>query len=108
MVGWRKNMAEQLLFTLNVPTNIKDEVVDILIGIECITGFNLKNIEGYSKEHSEFDIAEQVEGHRSFYQFEVHILLPELAIVKTALSPVCKYTPLKYWVTPIVESGHIV
>ncbi|MEM6981720.1 MAG: DUF3240 family protein [Pseudomonadota bacterium] len=101
-------MAEQLLFTLNVPTNIKDDVVDILIGIDCITGFNLKNIEGYSKEHSEFDIAEQVEGHRSFYQFEVHILLPELAIVKTALSPVCKYTPLKYWVTPIVENGHIV
>ncbi|WP_409425561.1 MULTISPECIES: DUF3240 family protein [unclassified Pseudoalteromonas] len=52
-------------------------------------------------------MAEQVEGHRDFYQFEVHILLSELAILKTALSPVCKYTPLKYWVTPIYESGHI-
>ena len=42
-------MAEQLLFTINAPTNIKDDVVDILIGIDCITGFNLKKFKAIAK-----------------------------------------------------------
>ncbi|KTF18364.1 DUF3240 family protein [Pseudoalteromonas sp. H105] len=100
-------MAEQLLFTLNVPTNIKDEVVDALISLDCISGFNLKKIEGYSKAHSEYDIAEQVEGYRSLYQLEVHILVTQLQTIKTALTPVFKYIKLKYWVTPVIESGHL-
>jgi len=100
-------MAEQILFTLIVPTSIKDEVVDILIGIDCVSGFNLKSIEGYSKEHSEFDIAEQVEGHRCFYEFDVQILLGQLQVIKTALRPVCQCQAIKYWVTPIYESGHL-
>ncbi len=39
-------MHEQVIFTLNVPTELKDEVVDILIGLPNITGFNLKTMQG--------------------------------------------------------------
>jgi len=45
-------MHNQIVFTLNVPTELKDDIVDTLIAQPDISGFNLKTIHGYSKEHS--------------------------------------------------------
>ncbi len=99
-------MLEQILFTLNVPSALKDELVDQLISHPNISGFNLKKINGYSKEHSLFDIAEQVEGYRDFYQFEVLMAKDEIAMFKEHLKPICQPARLKYWLTPIIEQGH--
>lgn len=99
-------MTENLMFTLNVPTSLKDEIIDRLIGLPKLTGFNLKKMSGYSKEHSLFDISEQVEGYRAFYQFEVLIPSSEVSILKECLSPVCQPAKLRYWITPVIESGH--
>lgn len=99
-------MSETLLFTLNVPTNLKDEVVDRLISLPNLTGFNLKKMSGYSKEHSLYDIAEQVEGYREFYQFEVLTTSNKVIILKECLNSVCQPAKLRYWLTPVIESGH--
>ncbi len=99
-------MPEQIIFTLNVPTGLKDDVIDNLITFTSITGFNLKKINGYSKEHSQFDIAEQVEGYKAFYQIEVLIALKEIQQLKASLSPICQPAKLKYWLTPVIESAH--
>jgi len=99
-------MAETLLFTLNVPTILKDEVIDRLISLPNLTGFNLIKMSGYSKEHSLFDLSEQVEGYRSFYQFEVLIASNEVSKLKEWLHPICQPAKLRYWLTPIIESGH--
>ncbi|PCI58391.1 MAG: hypothetical protein COB45_00525 [Gammaproteobacteria bacterium] len=99
-------MTEILLFTLNAPTSLKDEIVDRLISLPNLTGFNLNKMNGYSKEHSLFDIAEQVEGYRTFYQFEVLIASNELNMLKECLNPVCQPAKLRYWLTPVIESGH--
>jgi hypothetical protein len=99
-------MTEVLIFTLNVPTNLKDEIVDLLISLPNLSGFNLKKMSGYSKEHSLFDIAEQVEGYRTFYQFEVLISSNEVSNLKECLNPVCQPAKLKYWLTPVIENGH--
>lgn len=99
-------MHEQVIFTLNVPTELKDEVVDILIGLPNITGFNLKTMQGYSKEHSLFDISEQVEGYRSYFQFEVLITLTDVERLKQSLKPACQSAKLKYWLTSVLDSGH--
>ncbi|WP_085297202.1 DUF3240 family protein [Cognaticolwellia mytili] len=99
-------MTEELLFTLNVPTSLKDEIVDKLISLPNITGFNLTKMNGYSKEHSLYDISEQVEGYRTFYQFEVLIASHEVNSLKTSLKPICQYAKLRYWLTPVVDSGH--
>ena len=99
-------MTETLLFTLNVPTSLKDEIIDRLISLSKLTGFNLKKMSGYSKEHSLFDISEQVEGYRAFYQFEVLIASNELSKLKDSLNPVCQPANLRYWITPVIESGH--
>jgi len=99
-------MTNTMIFTLNVPTNLKDEVVDRLISLPSITGFNLKKISGYSKEHSLYDISEQVEGYRSLYQFEILIASCDICKLKDNLNPVCQPAKLRYWLTPILESGH--
>lgn len=99
-------MTEELLFTLNAPTSLKDDIIDRLISLPNLTGFNLKKMSGYSKEHSLFDIAEQVEGYRAFYQFEVLIAANEVSMLKECLSPICKPAKLRYWLTPVIESGH--
>lgn len=99
-------MSEQVIFTLNVPIALKDEIIDKLITFENITGFNLTKTNGYSKEHSQFDIAEQVEGYRVFYQFEVLLFLKDIDKLKDNLKPVCQPAKLKYWFTPVIESAH--
>ena len=99
-------MPEQVIFTLNAPTDLKDEIVDKLISFSNITGFNLSKINGYSKEHSQFDIAEQVEGYRALYQFEVLILFQYTEQLKECLNPICQTAKLKYWLTPVIESNH--
>lgn len=100
-------MPDQVIFTVNVPTGLKDELVDTLMALPNITGFNLKTIHGYSKEHSLFDIAEQVEGYRAYFQFEVLILASDIDKLTTSLTKVCHHTTLKYWLTPVLASGHI-
>ena len=99
-------MTDELIFTLIVPTSLKDEIIDLLISLPNLTGFNLKKMSGYSKEHSLYDIAEQVEGYRAFYQFEVLIASSEVSMLKACLSPVCQPAKLRYWLTPVIEKGH--
>ena len=81
-------------------------MVDTLIELPNITGFNLKTIHGYSKEHSLFDISEQVEGYKSYFQFEVLITSINVKKLKESLKPVCQSAKLKYWLTPVLGSGH--
>ncbi len=99
-------MTDVLLFTLHVPESLKDEIIDRLISLQNLTGFNLNKMSGYSKEHSLFDISEQVEGYRAFYQFEVLIASNEVSMLKACLNPVCQPAKLRYWLTPVIESGH--
>ena len=99
-------MTDVLLFTLHVPASLKDEIIDQLISLPNLTGFNLNKMSGYSKEHSLFDISEQVEGYRAFYQFEVLIDSNEVSMLKACLNPVCQPAKLRYWLTPVIESGH--
>lgn len=99
-------MTETILFTLNVPTSLKDEIIDQLISLPNLSGFNLKKMSGYSKEHSLFDISEQVEGYRAFYQFEVLTSSHEVSMLKEYLNPVCQPAKLRYWLTPVIETGH--
>ncbi|XQW86584.1 DUF3240 family protein [Thalassotalea piscium] len=99
-------MSNDVIFTLNMPKDFHDEVIDLLMEFPNISGFNLRPMSGYSKEHSGYDIAEQVEGYRAFYQIEVLISMADLVELKAVLAPVCQPAKLKYWLTPVLASGH--
>ena len=44
---------------------------------------------GYSKQHSQYNLREQVEGSRELYRFEVMHKKGEQAALLAALAPVC-------------------
>ena len=91
-----KKMSEHILFTLNAPKGLKDNLVEKLITFLNISGFNLKKINRYSKEHSQFDIAKQVESYRAFYKFEVLMFFKDLEKLKTILKPIRKFKMLDH------------
>ena len=54
-------MDDAQILVAIVPAEIKDDVIDTLIALEPISGFNLTRIAGYSREHSHFSLRERVE-----------------------------------------------
>jgi len=99
-------MADCQLLILVVPIEIKDDVIDTLIEFDGITGFNLEKIAGYSKEHSRFNLREQVEGYRELFRFEIMHARDQQQRLLSSLSPVCDAPRIRYWITPILEQGH--
>ena len=100
-------MDDRQLLIMMVPADIRDDVVDALIGCDAISGFNMTTIAGYSREHSQYDLREQVEGYRQFFKFEVmheRLQLPDLLAV---LRPVCASANIRYWTVPVLEQGHL-
>ncbi|WP_335904163.1 DUF3240 family protein [Shewanella algae] len=93
------------LLVLIVQHNLKDDVVDTLMSLDYLSGFSLINICGFSREHSHFNLKEQVEGYREFYKFEVmHPQESQQALLQT-LAEVCRHTPCRYWIVPIATDG---
>ncbi|MCM2527025.1 DUF3240 family protein [Shewanella algae] len=91
------------LLVLIVQHNLKDDVVDTLMSLDYLSGFSLINICGFSREHSHFNLKEQVEGYREFYKFEVmHPQESQQALLQT-LAEVCRHS--RYWIVPIATDG---
>ena len=99
-------MPDCQILILIVPTELKDDVVDTLIEMNGITGFNLEKIAGFSKEHSQFNLREQVEGYRELYRFEIMHSRNEQQRLLLSLRPVCDAPRIRYWIAPILEQGH--
>jgi len=94
------------LLTIIVPDELKDDIVDQLMTLECISGFNLERMKGYSQAHSHFDISEQVEGYRKLNRFEIlHSSANEEEIL-LSLKKICNSTHARYWISPVLSSGH--
>ena len=99
-------MTSETLFVLIAPKELKDDLVDLLISTDNLSGFNLKTINGYSKEHSHFNIAEQVEGYRELIQFEVLLFENDKKSFLERLTPLCRPAKLRYWFLPVIDGGH--
>jgi len=95
------------LLIMMVPEDLRDDVVDSLMGSAAISGFNMTTMAGYSKEHSQYDLREQVEGYRQFFKFEVMHPRSQQADLLALLRPVCASAHLRYWIVPVLEQGHL-
>ena len=95
-----------LILMAVVPELLKDDVVDVLMGLEMISGFSLFDIQGFSKEHSQYSIREQVEGYRGFYRFEIVHSESYTSVVLDELKRVSQ-GQIRYWLVPIIQQGII-
>jgi hypothetical protein len=88
-----------------VPTEMKDNMVDVLMGESSISGFSLSKIQGFSSQNSHFNIKEQVEGYKDIYRFEV---LHDSEQTESLLERVKERFiagKVRYWVTPVLYAS---
>lgn len=98
-------MSREQLLVLVVANELKDSVVDVLAGLGDVSGFSLSNIEGYSREHHQLSLSEQVAGHRGMARFEVIHEPAQEQILLTALESACGPGKARYWIIPLAASG---
>lgn len=100
-------MCENQMLTIMLDTKVKDDAVDIILGLDEITGFTLSQAGGFSRKHAKYSIKEQVEGYRDFYRMDVIHKPGELQKILDAFSQIGSRFKLKYWVTPMIDCGEI-
>ena len=100
-------MDERQMLVVMAPAGLRDEIVDTLIAFDGISGFNMTTIAGYSREHSQYDLREQVEGYRQLFKFEIVHRPDQREPLLASLRPVCESAKVRYWVLPVPEQGHI-
>lgn len=100
-------MDDRQLLVMMVPGDLRDDVIDSLISGEGISGFNMTTIAGYSREHSQYDLREQVEGYRQLFKFEVMHEPGHQVELLARLRPVCASANIRYWIVPVLEQGHL-
>jgi hypothetical protein len=99
-------MKEQML-VLVAPASLRDMLVDCLMASELVSGFNLQDMDGYSREHSRFDLAEQVAGYRRMVRFEVIHREEVQQALLDAVTDACEAGQVRYWISALDLSGHL-
>jgi hypothetical protein len=96
------------LLTLFIDKEMEADVVDCLIQLDGVNGFTVSKSFGFSSESAHLNKAEQVAGGRHMLKVEIihnsncaHVALESLAGLNSR-------NPLRYIITPIIESGHLI
>lgn len=93
------------------PLELRDAVVDTLLELDNLSGFSIVPIDGHSRENSQFDKLEQVVGYRHMFRLEVIVDAGLRQQVITQLRQCRSCIPgdkgIRYYVTPILDSGHL-
>jgi hypothetical protein len=96
----------QILVLLS-PDAMREDIIDTLMSLSFISGFTLTSAMGFSAEHSQFNVREQVEGCRAFTRFEVVCEAGLLGSLLEAVSSAAGSEPLRYWVVDAPQCGHL-
>jgi len=100
-------MKQQCLLRLNIPPDLEEDVVDLLLASEEIPGFQSYPIRGHGQVGA-MTIAEQVEGRRNRVQFEVVLDNDQLETLIKKLKKALPVPDIIYWVLPIASSGRLI
>ena len=99
-------MNQQCLLRLNIPPNLEEDVVDLLLASEEIPGFQSYPTRGHGQVGA-MTIAEQVEGRRNRVQFEIVLDNELLEALLQKLKESLPVPDIIYWVLPISASGRL-
>ena len=100
-------MTERCIFSCFVDPETVDNVLDCLLVQTFVTGFSMQKIEGYSKDHASYSVSEQVAGYRAICRIDIQLAQADIEALSAALKALALQHPIRYWVTPVLESGVI-
>lgn len=104
-------MPELEVFHAVFPEYLRDRIVDSLLAEESLSGFSLVVIDGHSRNNIQFDRLEQVVGYRRMIRLEILVTEQEKQRVINILKQGNTHTKdslgIRYYVTPVLESGHL-
>lgn len=99
-------MIQQCLLRLNIPPGLEEDVVDLLLAYDKISGFQSYPTRGHGQVGA-MTIAEQVEGRRNRVQFEVVLNDDELEALLQKFKEALPVPDIIYWVLPVAASGRL-
>jgi len=99
-------MQTQFLLRLNIPPGLEEDVVDLLLGLDSISGYQSYPTRGHGQVGA-MSIAEQVAGRRDRVQFEVVLDSDVLDSVLEELKAAFPLRDAIYWVLPVNRSGRL-
>lgn len=100
-------MSDLKLLVVLVPRRLHEDVVDALMGFEGVSGFSAVDAAGFSREHSHFDAAEQVDGARRFSRFEILHAPDQRQAILSEIEPLVGREHVRYWVVDLVAAGRL-
>lgn len=100
-------MDKPVLLLLFIEKQLEPDAIDCLIGLPEVSGFTLSQVQGFSREHAQFDQAEQVAGSRSLLKLEILHQPEHTAVILDALKALNGRHPPRYWLVPVLAEGHV-
>lgn len=100
-------MHHQNLITLTIAPTIEESLVDWLLEFHGEIGFTSFPVYGHSSRPEGLSLAEQVSGQRKQTRFQIQISGADTENFLEHLRSHFSGVGLHYWVSPVLESGHI-
>ncbi len=84
----------------------KADVVDCLLQVDSLSGFSLYDIEGFSRRHESFDLAEQIRGARHMLSAEIICTDDEIQLIQNELKQLHFKESVRFVLLPLDDYGH--
>jgi hypothetical protein len=99
-------MDTEFLLRLNIPPDLEEDIVDLLLANPDIRGYQSFPIRGHGRVGA-MSIAEQVAGRRDRIQFEIVLDRSVLDSTLQSLKQAFPTPDVIYWVLPVIKSGRL-
>lgn len=100
-------MPETVNLTVYVEQKRKEDVIDCLLPLTCISGFSISPCFGYSRDNAKLDLSEQVAGGRQLCKLDILHSDKDTNAIIIALQSVNTHNPMRYVLSPVLSHGHI-
>jgi hypothetical protein len=97
----------QSLLTLIISPEIEDALVDWLLERDDVPGFSSYPISGHGASEHAMSLGEQVAGRRRQVMFLLHLDTSVARAIVEALTRDFSGSGLHFWITPLLEAGHL-
>ena len=93
------------LLVLLAPAGRRDDLVDLLMAREELSGFSCHACAGFSREHSRLSLRESVQGYRDQVRFEVLAEAAQLDALLVEIAALAGRDRFHWWRLPVIDEG---